>query len=92
MTHKYGVYYRKVDTNTVDTWEGNRSQYFPYTRYGWQTYGHLFHTASYTKHNVPQNGISDTILTIFELIVTEAVRAEWQVRLPQQAVQLHAKY
>jgi len=58
-------------------------QQFPYGRYGWQTYRHLFRTAAYTKHDVPQNGISDTILTIFELTVTEAVRAEWQVRLPQ---------
>jgi hypothetical protein len=65
MTHKYGVYCRKVGTNTVDIWEENRSLYFPYGRNGWHPYGHLFHTAAYTKHDVPQNGISDTILTIF---------------------------
>ena len=54
---------------------------------------HLLRTAAYTKHDVPNNGISRHNFNNFcATIVTEAFSAEWQVlrRLRQQAVQLHA--
>jgi hypothetical protein len=65
MTYNYVVYYRKVGTNIVDTWEGIRSPALPI----WKirlTDRHVFCTAAYTKHDVPQHGISDTILKVFE--------------------------